>query len=414
MIRRCLVLAWCASGCVGWAPVEFDAGFSPRRDASVGGFDASVGDSGLAEPVDSGTSAVFDASVRDASVSETDAGLPARLDAGAPPDAGFSCPTAPPADLSAPGLEACTEPVLVALGNRSRRAVSFDGTTWLDDQLDDGNCFGGNCYDDGAFQAAFGLGYIVTASDFGIFTSADRGHTWVKAPAPAPQKWGEGVHVSDVVFTGKRFVVFSDTTAFTSTDAFTWVKHTIALSGSHVAFGAVAVTANGRILASAGTTSLNVSDHHRETWQAFNIGATFKSLATNGATVVVGVGTDVWGVSIDNGDHWSIFADDCGLNQPARCVKSTSTVLFVDGAFTFTGNGNVLSSTNGKDWAKVGNGTGYDWVHVRFAGQDFGVGYPGDKYLTGPTAGGPWQPHVWPGPITEGVLGLSVGRVLKR
>jgi predicted secreted protein len=394
-----IVLVVLLTGCSGIVGDELapDAGAPDAAGTDAGAPDGGASDGGL----DAG---------------QPDAGQPdAGVDGGAP-DAGGAdagCPLAPPFDLDAPGMSACTTPVLIAVGNRTRRAVSFDGQTWLDDQLDDGNCVNGTCFDDGAFQAAFGLGYIVTASDFGIFTSADRGHTWVKAPAPAPQKWGEGVHVSDVVWTGKNFVIFSEQTAFTSSDGLSWQKHAIALAGDHLAFGAVTVGQRGRVLATQNSTSINVSDDHGVTWKTVAAGASFKSLASNGA-LMVGVGNAVRGVSTDNGDHWTIFADDCTLNEPSRCVGSASMVLFHDGKFVFTGSNAVLESTNGTTWSKVGTGTGFDWVHVFFNGQDVGVGYPGTSYHTGPNAGGPWATHTWPGAITEGMLGLSTGRVLKR
>ncbi len=381
----------------------------------VGGCSGLVGD--VLAPDDAGTLERPDAGPRVEPDAGADAGQP---DAGQPdagqPDAGqpdAACPDAPPFELEAPGMIACTTPALIATGNRTRRVMSFDGQTWVDDQLDDGNCVNGTCFDDGAFQAAFGLGYIVTASDFGIFTSADRGHTWVKAPAPAPQKWGEGVHVSDVVWTGKNFVVFSETTAFTSSDALHWQKHAITLAGDHLAFGAVTVGQRGRILATQNSTSINISDDHGLTWKSVAAGASFKSLAANGA-LIVGVGAGLRGVSTDNGDHWNIVTDDCTLNDPSRCVGTTSMVLFHDGKFVFTGGNAVLESADGSSWTKVGTGTGFDWVHVFFNGQDYGVGYPGTSYHSGPTAGGPWTPHSWPGAITEGLLGFSTGRVLKR
>ncbi len=384
------LLVLTAAACSGGAspsgsldsPAPVGAGESPPAVDAGGGTDAGR------DPVDAGSGAV------DASK-----------------DAAFVCPTAPPFDLDAPGMSACTTSVLVAVGDRTRRIVSFDGLTWEHDQIDDGNCFGGNCYDDGASQVAFGLGYIVTASDFGIFTSKDRGATWTKAPAPAPQKWGEGVHVSDVVWNGARFMVFSDTTSFVSTDGYAWTRTDIQLAGSHMGFGGVTVGKKGRVMASAGQPSLNLSDDG-VTWRQVPAGAAFVSMAY-GAGVAVGVGTGVRGYSTDEGETWTVLADDCTSTDPSRCVGSPSQVMFREGKFVFTANDVILESPNGKDWTKAGKGYGFDWAHTYFAGQDFAVGWPGDKYRVGATAGGPWVEHVWPSTNTQGIGRIVAGRVLR-
>jgi hypothetical protein len=342
----------------------------------------------------------------------------ARADAAPDGSAVGGCPKAPPLDTTAPGMASCLEPVLVGVGDRSRRVVSFDGTTWLYDQIDSGNVVDGQALDDSAFVAAFGLGYIVTASDFGIFTSADRGQTWTKAPAPAPQQWGQGVHVSPVVFNGAAFVVFSDTDSFTSQDALNWTRHTLArLAGDHMAFHGYAVGAKGRIVASGGQAALNVTDDG-VTWRSVDtaIAGGFTSIAYgNGA--FVGVGNGARASSDDNGESWTVVRDDCGAGDATRCVGTVpSQVLFRQGTFVFTTSGNpntVVQSANGKDWSAIGAGFGYDWSHAFFAGMDFAV-HGGSQYWSGPGAGGPWASHAWTTNADHPVQTFHAGLVLKR
>ncbi len=359
----------------------------------------------------------------DAGVVTLDAGMAfdagGALDAGAP-DAGRSdgCPTAPPFDTLAPELQRCLEPLLLAIGNRSRRIVSFDGQTWLADQIDDGNTVNGQMLDDAATGAAFGKGYIVAGSDFGIFTSADRGQTWVKAPPPAPQQWGQGIHVSPMAFTGRKFVAYSDTATFTSSDAFVWEKHVVTtFNGSHIAFFGNAVGANGRIVASGGGSALNVSDDDGVTWRQIEVGITggLRSLIYANDTFV-GLAKGARLSSKDNGDSWQVAIDDCAANDPVKCVgDGPSELTLRDGGFVFTTSGNaILESNNGVDWAKTGNGYGFDWSHVFFNGVDYAV-HGTNSYWHSPSAGGPWPTSDFPSANAAfGVERLVLGRVLKR
>lgn len=73
----------------------------------------------------------------------------------------------------------------------------------------------------------------------------------------------------------------------------------------------------------------------------------------------------------------------------------------------------IFESPNGKDWTSAGKGYGFDWAHAYFAGQDFAVGWPGDKYRGGATAGGPWADHPWPSTNTQGIGRIVAGRVLR-
>lgn len=354
-------------------------------------------------------------------VKNTDSGYAG--DDGGVADAGIrpvpGCPTAPPFDLASPQLQKCFEPVLVAIGDRSRRIVSFDAVNWLGDTIDDGNVVNGQALDDGAAQAAFGKGYIVTASDFGIFTSADRGLTWTKAPPPAAQQWGQGVHVSPVLFNGTLFIVFSDTTSFTSEDAYTWVKHSLSdLAGSHLAFYGRAVGKDGRIVSNGGGSEVNVSDDG-VTWRKVDTTLTggMPSMAYgNGVFVAVGKRARIY--STDNGETWHKVVDDCSGNDPVKCIGDyPSKMLFHDGVFTFTngaGQSSILQSTDGQTWVKIGDGFGFDWQHEFFKGVDYAA-QSGNTYRKGASAGGDWSSMSFSTSHSGyGIGSFSTGLVLKR
>ena len=394
------------------------AGLVVLASLSCAGLVGSHEDAG-GSSVDSGVAADAGGVTTDAgTLGDTDGG--SRLeDAGQAIDASVTCPTAPPFDLAAPELRQCFEPILVALGDRTRRMVSYDAVDWLADVIDDGNVINGQALDDGAFEAAFGQGFIVTASDFGIFTSRDRGMTWVKAPPPAAQQWGQGVHVSPVLYNGTRFIIFGETTAYTSEDAFAWAKHALTgMRGGHFAFYGHAVGRAGRIVANGGGSEVNLTDDG-VTWRSVDTGLSggMPSMAY-GNGVFVAVGKQARLFSTDNGESWTKVVDDCGANDPTKCVGDfPSRVMFHDGVFVFTtsaAKSAVLESPDGQIWSKVGDGFGFDWQHVIFKGVDYAA-QSGNTYRKGMSSGGPWSNLDFAMTHQEFDIGhFSTGLVLKR
>lgn len=316
------------------------------------------------------------------------------------------CPKAPPVDLDAPNMAACKKRILVAVGDRSRRMVSVDGTTWLHDVVDD-NASG---LDDAAWQVAFGMGLVVTASDYGIFTSADGGATWKKAPAPAPQMGGQGVHVSPVVFNKGTFAVVESGQVFVSTDGYQWMKKAVHLNGGHLAYGGTAV-GNGRIvIGSREGTHLNVSED-AVTWTTSDTPSLFRLAFANG--LFVGAGKGVRGTSKD-GLTWDLVRDDCTSADPAKCLGDyPSEIVFRNGKFLLGNQKGCLETTDGKQWT-FRKGSMYDWTLTSFGDTIYGVGYPGREWMTSADATS-WTAHAFPpiGGVKISMWRIVAGDVLK-
>jgi hypothetical protein len=309
------------------------------------------------------------------------------------------CPKAP-TDLGARGVtESCTTPLYVIVGERSGRIVSTDAIMWTHDQRDRTNCLtnadgtldcGGTCdsiaestcteradksldcarpnpadatqeictgLDDTAFRAAFGLGLVVTAGDFGIFTSADAGVSWKKAGPPAAQQWKEGVHVAGVAFGNGTFLVASNGTNFTSTDGTTWVRSVDTVGGGYYGFGDL-IFGGGHFVATGedhvgpmtkvSEDGINWHDPHP---------VAYTKLAWGNGTFVA-VATNKKAVSKDNGVTWNETTDTCSdwrswTGAPGDCVGDLRTVTFDGTKFHACSFDHCLTSTDGETWAYV-------------------------------------------------------------
>lgn len=359
--------------------------------------------------------AASDAEVADDGADVADGEAAVADDGGVDAEAGPpSCPSAPPVDFSNADLAArCGQMLYVAGGNRSLRITSNDLVAWENPHVDQTNCLSNmdgtvNCgksstfdcshedvssckplfdgldcsrtssadgktiecggFDDGAFGVAFGLGRVVVSSDFGIYTSEDRGVTWKKAGAPAPQQWGQGGHVSAAVFGNGRFLVLGDDVTFTSTDGLEWKKSTFSVPGGGTGYWGFHGVAygNGHFVA-IGTQRVGGVDTPMV--KVTEDGVTYHDVQTNSelqnvvfdGTRFVAVGNKGLRATSSDGVTWTkLAADDPGCTDPAtwtgpkeKCLGKLSMIASGNDSFYVCGDNCAISKDKGVTWSRT-------------------------------------------------------------
>jgi hypothetical protein len=387
------------------------------------------------------------------------------------------CPTKPPADLTNPDLSSrCADLLYVAGGNRSLRLTSSDLVSWANPHIDTTNCLsnpgdastlncgtstfpdggeydctqknpstcpalfdGLNCafpdpsdpkvidcagFDDGAFGVAFGLGYVVVSSDFGIFTTANAGVTWTKAPAPAPQQWNQGGHVSSAAFGNGMFLVLGDDNAFKSTDGTTWTESTYTVDGGGTGYWGFHNLAygNGHFVA-VGTQRISGVD--TPFVKATDDGVNWYGVITNAdLSDVVFDGTRFFAVGLKgrratspDGVTWTtLTADDptctdpsTWTGNPASCLGNLTAVASGNGQYYVCGSYCALSTDGGTTWTRTKAWTYLPLFYAKSRFYDLSLQWTVD--------GGAWQtePDAGPSSAVEaiGLQHIGSGLVLK-
>ena len=322
------------------------------------------------------------------------------------------CPV-PPYDLSklgSAGTAACVGSLAVVVGNESLRGVSSDGTHWGDITLgahptciwsSDAGAYKNCGFDDGAFEIAFGQGLIVTASDFGIYTSANGGKSWTLAPPPAPQQWGEGVHVSVVGYGNGFFLISDGTNHFRSSDGYLWDKFVFSTGGDHVAFGGMAFQ-NGKFVVVSTIIAITEDGIH---WQSVPNPTAYASIAAAAGVFVAGAPNGILQSSPD-GVTWTDVTPKC---DGGTCLGMYTTSVVSDGkTFWASASDAVMTSTDGKTWTTVGKGHA---LSAAGNGLLFGVSYPGNVSVSSDN-GTTWSAVMVGEPDGGGPQGIGVGSAI--
>jgi hypothetical protein len=127
------------------------------------------------------------------------------------------CPTSAPFDDSDPAVvAACTQPVLVAVGQGQRRAISFDGVTWPRDEWFPTTAFTDQ-NENSNTDAAIGKGVIVVVGDGGIQTSTNGGDSFTTTKT-------DRQHGACVAYYNGQFVVVSGGATNVSSDGTNWTS----------------------------------------------------------------------------------------------------------------------------------------------------------------------------------------------
>jgi hypothetical protein len=245
------------------------------------------------------------------------------------------CPTAPPFDETDTRLvDACTKPVWVAVGDLSRRAVSYDGSTWTDTSIAEADVPDGANTDLLAETTlAIHNGVIVIVGGNGIFSSADGGKSFQEAPNikhPGFELYGPGVG-----FLNGSFWIVADGGTWTSTDGKTWTgwldqtklpgQSTLSADGSVVGgfpgHGHGVVSAGGKIIFTDDDTRYRMYDG--TSWYESKVGA-YSGWAS--------------GIAYGNGRYLMIGSTCCNSQPP-------------------TAMGLRATSTDGKVWSAITNDT---------------------------------------------------------
>jgi hypothetical protein len=187
---------------------------------------------------------------------------------------GAACPAAAPFDDSDPDVVArCTRPVVVAVGNGLRRAVSYDGQVWAHDEwFPDQNA---DQNENSHRDVAIALGLIVISGDGGLLVSADGGATFTVA-VPAR------MHTSSVVFFRGAFWVVSTAGTYSSTDGAQWAawpSTTPLPGGLPGGYDATAAATDGQQLVALNGHDSSYRVFDGTTWVQRSFGAEYGMLA---------------------------------------------------------------------------------------------------------------------------------------
>jgi hypothetical protein len=225
--------------------------------------------------------------------------------------------------------------VFVAVGYGGRRMRSTDdGQTWTDDQSLEPN--GG---DDMELlrTVTFGAGQFIAAG-WQTYSSPD-GKTWSALPA-THQNWFGALVYSDPLWVA----VGGYGMRLTSSDAMTWVDHSIDTIAAHPHGCLTLAEAPSRRFVACNDNGARSYSNDGSAW-TYSSGAVdvTSSQVVSGAGVVVGVdGVNVV-LSHDGGQTWA--------KETALDVMGGGLV-FAQGHFTYLSTDVVYTSTDGATWAK--------------------------------------------------------------
>lgn len=307
------------------------------------------------------------------------------------------CPAEPPFDESNQALVAeCTRPIVVAVGNGLRRALSHDGTTWFGDVWFPG---GGDENEQSHRGVAIGNGIIVIVGDGGILTSRDGGLTFVKKDT------GRSLHNSAVVFFQNAFWV-AGSGVHTTKDGLTWQswKDSETLPGGlRASFGATDAESDLEKAIFVNRSSYRRFDGNTWTEGPVPNGSAERITLGNGRFAAV---SSFGGQSAasTNGTAWS-----GGMGGLRFGDVAWDGSRFFASSSRFDPNGQT--STDGLTWTKYRMSTGIDAV-ARHDG--ILVGSNGAT-LYRSTDGRMWTaPHAAAGDNKWGFTSIRSGRVLAR
>ncbi len=233
-----------------------------------------------------------------------------------------ACPTVAPFDDSDQAvIDNCTVPVVVAIGNGLRRAVSLDGQTWdhevylPDPSLSDQN-------ENSHRDALIAKGLIFIVGDGGVLVSSDRGSSFTVSHAGR-------FHDSGLAYFQDAIWVVSNLGTYATSDGKAWQEWPADMTlpgGLPGAFGANAGTVVG---GSKLLTVSNRSEHARvfdgTTWTEQTFGADYGSLS---------------GAAFGNGT-FLILGDACCDKSMFAGLRATSLE-----ATTWTVQSNATSATS--------------------------------------------------------------------
>jgi hypothetical protein len=306
------ILAAVVAGCAGKAAPSVQIG--PPDGAA-----ADVAQTSDTEPGASDTTSSNDGATRDEHAS---------VDRG-------GCPSAPPFDdTDQTIIDQCTVPVAVAVGNALRRAITFDGQTWIDEVYmpsagPDQNEFSHR-------DAVIARGLIVIVGDGGISTSFDGGATFSVTQAGR-------FHDAGITYFQGAIWALTNLGTFASTDGKTWQSWlpTMSLpggvSGDFPASSGVAASGSKLVATTWRTNSMRVFDG--TTWTHRMLDSSYGSLSK----------------TTFGGGRFLILSDACCDKAMYAGLRATST----DGvAWTLLTNASPGSAT-------------YRWGDVLWDGAQF-------------------------------------------
>ena len=325
------------------------------------------------------------------------------------------CPTAPPFDDSDATLVArCTRPVFVGAGNALRRAISYDGMTWLHDDAfpDQGQDQNENSHRDVLVRN----GIIIIVGDGGILVSKDGGATFVVVNA-------KRLHNSSVGFFKGAFWVVSNVGTFTSLDGSKWTdmpEGTMVAGGLGAGFGASSIaTSPTKLLAvSASDSAYRTVDG--STWTEKSFDSQYLALGRvthgNGRFAMIGngccdqsPGSGLRATSVD-GASWTLRTN----STPPSTNFRFGEIIWDGSRYFATGSqydSRVYTSPDGLTFKAIDIDVGLNSA-VFFEGAYVAAG-AGTMYRS--SDGTTWSATLKPGPSVDfGFARVAAGRVLKR
>ena len=310
------------------------------------------------------------------------------------------CPIAPPIDETDNDVvQRCTQPLVAAVGNGRRRALSVDGQNWFGDVWFPSG--GTDQNEESHRDVAIGNGLVVMVGDGGIFVSRDAGLTFAKTDM------GRSLHNSSVVFFKGAFWIAAGGGVHTSSDGLqwkSWKENDMLPGGLKASFGAQAGATDGK--QALFVSGRSYRSFNGQAWSQGNISGGGIDDLTFGNGRFAGVSSFSASSAIStDGRVWS--ADASGNDLRFDTIVWTGKQFFASGSRY---DGNAQTSPDGLTWTRHKMNTPIGAVTM--LGDIYVGANSGTLYRS--TDGRNWTlPHRAAGDINWGFSRLASGPVLK-